>query len=102
MPRPGVPSLDQARRFLHGWVETGSFAAAARRLGRATSAISYAIANLRAAARGATASIVTKRGNPHWTRAGGAVLSEARSVSVGVDNLRSKVEKDCSMGWRPR
>src|ERR1700722_10386985 len=43
MPRPGVPSLDQLAVFL-AVVETGSFAAAARRLGRATSAVSYAIA----------------------------------------------------------
>jgi len=45
MPRPGVPSLDQLAVFLTV-VETGSFAAAGRRLGRATSAVSYAIANL--------------------------------------------------------
>jgi len=29
---------------------------------------------------------------PVLTEAGGAVLSEARSVSVGVDNLRAKVK----------
>ena len=45
MQRPGVPSLDQLAVFLTV-VETGSFAAAGRRLGRATSAVSYAIANL--------------------------------------------------------
>jgi DNA-binding transcriptional LysR family regulator len=31
---------------------------------------------------------------PASTEAGGAVLSEARSVSVGVDNLRAKVKGD--------
>jgi regulatory helix-turn-helix LysR family protein len=45
MPAPGVPSLDQLTVFL-AVVESGSFAAARRRLGRATSAVSYSIANL--------------------------------------------------------
>jgi len=45
MQGPGVPSLDQLTVFLTV-VETGSFAAAGRRLGRATSAVSYAITNL--------------------------------------------------------
>ena len=45
MPGPGLPSFDQLTVFLCV-VETGSFAAAGRKLGRATSAISYAIANL--------------------------------------------------------
>ena len=45
MQRPGVPSLDQLTVFLTV-AEAGSFAAAGRRLGRATSAVSYAIVNL--------------------------------------------------------
>ena len=45
MPGIGTPSLDQLQVFLTV-VETGSFAAAGRRLSRATSAISYTIANL--------------------------------------------------------
>jgi molybdenum-dependent DNA-binding transcriptional regulator ModE len=45
MPDVGTPSLDQLQVFLVV-VETGSFAAAARRLGCATSAVSYTIANL--------------------------------------------------------
>lgn len=45
MQGPGVPSLDQLTVFLTV-VEAGSFAAAGRRLGRATSAVSYAITNL--------------------------------------------------------
>ena len=44
---PGTPTLDQLRVFLTV-VEVGSFAGAARRLGRATSVISYSIANLEA------------------------------------------------------
>ena len=45
MPDIGTPSFDQLRVFLTV-VETGSFAAAGRKLGQATSAISYTIANL--------------------------------------------------------
>ena len=45
MPGIGTPSLDQLQVFLTV-VETGSFAAAGRRLSRATSAVSYTIANL--------------------------------------------------------
>ena len=45
MSNPGTPTLDQLQILLCV-VETGSFAAAARRLNRATSAITYAIDNL--------------------------------------------------------
>ena len=45
MPDVGTLTLDQLYVFLTV-VETGSFAAAGRRLGRATSAISYTVANL--------------------------------------------------------
>jgi Bacterial regulatory helix-turn-helix protein, lysR family len=44
---PGTPTLDQLKVFLT-IVETGSFAAAARALNRATSVVSYAVANLEA------------------------------------------------------
>jgi hypothetical protein len=43
MRGPGLPSIDQLTVFL-SVVATGSFAAAGRKLGRATSAISYTIA----------------------------------------------------------
>ena len=45
MSDPGTPTLDQLQILLCV-VDTGSFAAAARRLNRATSAITYAIDNL--------------------------------------------------------
>jgi DNA-binding transcriptional LysR family regulator len=90
MPRPGVPSLDQLAVFL-AVVETGSFAAAGRRLGRATSAVSYAIANLEQQL-GVQLFDRDQTRRPALTAAGAAVLSEARSVSVGVDNLRAKVK----------
>jgi DNA-binding transcriptional LysR family regulator len=47
MTEPGVPTFDQPR-VLIAVVEEGSFAAAARRLNRATSAITYTIGNLEA------------------------------------------------------
>jgi len=90
MQGPGVPSLDQLTVFLTV-VETGSFAAAGRRLGRATSAVSYAIANLEQQL-GVQLFDRDQARRPALTEAGGAVLSEARSVSVGVDNLRAKVK----------
>jgi DNA-binding transcriptional LysR family regulator len=90
MPRPGVPSLDQLTVFL-AVVETGSFAAAGRRLGRATSAVSYAITNLEQQL-GVLLFDRDQARRPGLTEAGTAVLSEARSVSVGVDNLRAKVK----------
>jgi len=45
MSGPGTPTLDQLRVFL-AVVETGSFAAAGRRLNRAVSVVSYGIGNL--------------------------------------------------------
>ena len=90
MSGPGTPSFDQLQVFL-AVVETGSFAAAARRLGRAVSAISYAIANLEAQLglplfdRHATR-------KPVLTQAGRAVLADARKVARGVDELRAKVK----------
>ncbi len=90
MSAPGTPSLDQLQAFL-AVVETGSFAAAARRQGRAVSAISYAIANLEAQLglplfdRHATR-------KPVLTQAGRAVLADARKVARDVDELRAKVK----------
>jgi DNA-binding transcriptional LysR family regulator len=89
MQQPGTPSLDQLNVFLTV-VETGSFAAAARRLGRATSAISYAIANLELQLGLSMFDRESTR-KPRLTEAGRAVLSEARTVSLGIDNLRAKV-----------
>ncbi len=90
MSGPGVPSLDQLQVFL-SVVETGSFAAAGRRLGRATSAISYAVANLELQLGVALFDREQTR-KPTLTEAGVAVLSDARTLSVGVDNLRAKVK----------
>jgi DNA-binding transcriptional LysR family regulator len=90
MPDIGTPNLDQLNVFLTV-VETGSFAAAGRRLGRATSAVSYAIANLEAQLG---VPLFDRKGTrkPTLTEAGKAVLSEARTVSISVDSLRAKVK----------
>ena len=84
----GTPTLDQLKVFV-AVAETGSFAAAARKLGRATSAVSYSISNLELQLgmslldRGPTRRAVI-------TEAGLTILCEARVVSDSVQELRSK------------
>ncbi|NIJ08055.1 DNA-binding transcriptional LysR family regulator [Sphingomonas vulcanisoli] len=90
MSEPGTPTLDQLRVFL-AVVETGSFAAAGRRLNRAVSVISYGIANLEAQL-GLTLFDREGTRRPVLTQAGQAVLIEARSVSRGIETLRAKVK----------
>ena len=87
---PGTPSFDQLR-VLVAVADTGSLAAAGRRLGRATSAVSYAIANLEAQLglplfhRKATRRL-------ELTEAGRVVLAEARTLARGIDGLRARVK----------
>jgi len=88
-PDPGTPRFDQLRVFLTV-VDVGSFAGAARRLGRATSVSSYSIANLEAQLGVLLFDRKSTR-KPQLTEAGRGVLSEARSVTNGVDALRAKV-----------
>ncbi|WP_174275310.1 LysR family transcriptional regulator [Sphingomonas bacterium] len=90
MSEPGTPTLDQLRVFL-AVVETGSFAAAGRRIHRAVSVISYGIANLETQLG---LSLFEREGTrrPVLTQAGHAVLAEARSVSRGIETLRAKVK----------
>jgi DNA-binding transcriptional LysR family regulator len=90
MDGPGTPSLDQLKVFLIV-VETGSFAAAGRKLGRATSAISYAIANLELQLGLPLFDRESTR-KPILTEAGTAVLAEACLVTSGIDHLRAKVK----------
>jgi DNA-binding transcriptional LysR family regulator len=87
---PGTPTLDQLRIFL-AIVDTGSFAAAGRKLNRAVSVISYGIANLEAQLG---VLLFEREGTrkPVLTTAGRAVLSEARGVAEGIDGLRAKVK----------
>ncbi|MFC7735369.1 LysR family transcriptional regulator [Roseomonas sp. GCM10028921] len=89
MSNPGIPTLDQLHVFLTV-VETGSFAAAARRLNRATSVISYAVGNLEAQLGLLLFDRESTR-RPQLTEAGRTVLAEARTVAHGVDALRAKV-----------
>src|SRR5215471_11383350 len=87
---PGSPTLDQLQVFL-AVVDVGSFAGAARKLGRATSVISYSIANLESQLGVSLFDRESTR-KPQLTEAGRAVLSETRRVANGVDGLRSKVK----------
>jgi DNA-binding transcriptional LysR family regulator len=85
MRSPATPSIDQLLVLL-ATVEAGSFTAAAKRLGRATSAISYAIdtledqLGLRLFDRGTTR-------KPKLTQQGEAIVSEARAVG-GIARTR--------------
>jgi DNA-binding transcriptional LysR family regulator len=90
MHNPGTPTFDQLRIFL-AVVETGSFAGAGRRLNRATSVISYGIANLEAQLG---LLLFDREGTrkPILTVAGNAILAEARTVSHGMDALRAKAK----------
>lgn len=90
MSEPGTPTCDQLRIFL-AVVETGSFAAAGRQLNRATSVISYGIANLEAQLG---LSLFEREGTrkPRLTAAGEAMLAEARAISKGMDGLRAKAK----------
>lgn len=90
MPEPGTPTFDQLKIFLTV-VETGSFAGAGRQLNRATSVISYGVANLEAQLG---LLLFEREGTrkPRLTAAGQAVLAEARSIGKGVDGLRAKVK----------
>jgi DNA-binding transcriptional LysR family regulator len=85
---PGTPTLDQLKVLLTV-VDVGSFAGAARKLNRATSVISYSIANLEAQLGLMLFDRETTR-KPQLTEAGRMVLAEAKLVTTGIDNLRAK------------
>ena len=96
---PGTPTLDQLRVFLTV-VELGSFAAAARKLHRATSVISYSMANLelqlgvtlfdRQTTRKPQ---LTEAGRPYWQR---------RAPSPTACMAYAPRSKACCRGWRLR
>ncbi len=87
--QPGTPSFDQLR-VLIAVVEAGSLAGAGRQLGRATSAVSYAIANLEAQLG---VGLFRRQGTRRLvlSEAGTVVLAEARSLARGLDGLKAKV-----------
>lgn len=88
--QPGTPSLDQLRLFIEV-ADQGSFGAAARKLNRAVSVVSYAISNLEAQLG---LQLFERQGTrkPELTAAGKAVLAEARTVARDVQDLRSTVQ----------
>lgn len=95
----GTPSIEQIRTFL-AVVEEGSFAAAGRRLRRATSVVSYAIANLETQLGVA---LFQREGTrkPRLTAEGQAVLEELRQVERGLAGLAARVG-GLKQGLEPR
>jgi DNA-binding transcriptional LysR family regulator len=80
-------NLDQLRVFL-AICDQGSFSAAARRLGRAQSAVSSAIVNLEEALH---VKLFDRSGwKPHLTDHGRALLADARAVLDRVDQFKSR------------
>ena len=86
----GTPTIEQLKVLLVV-AETGSFTAAAKRLRRAVSAVSYTIATLEQNLGVALFDREQTR-KPVLTEAGAAVLSKARVVAAGVDDLRASVQ----------
>jgi len=99
MRGPGLPSLDQLTVFL-SVVETGSFAAAGRRLGRATSAISYTIANLELQLGVPLFDRDRTRKPPRRKRA--PRFSRRPAPSESVSTIYAPRSKACSRGSKPR
>lgn len=89
MPDLVPPSLDHLRVFL-AVAEEGSFGAAARKLGRAVSVVSYAIAQLEAQL---SVRLFAREGSrrPELTETGRALVAEAMAISGEVDVLLAKV-----------
>jgi DNA-binding transcriptional LysR family regulator len=87
MTETGTPTLDQLH-VLTAVVEAGSFSAAARRLNRAQSVISYTIANLEAQLGVALFARDARR--PVLTEAGRALIADARRVGRLVDEMRAR------------
>jgi DNA-binding transcriptional LysR family regulator len=89
MQAPGTPTVDQLLVLLMV-VEEGSFTGAAKRLRRATSAISYAIDTLETQLGLALFDRGTTR-KPKLTHVGEAIVSEAKAVAHSVETLRARV-----------
>ena len=83
------PTLDQIRLFL-AVVDEGSFNGAARRLGRAISVVSYAVAAMEAQLG---VKLFDRQGSrrPTLTEAGKAMVANARAVTDDVDALVARV-----------
>jgi DNA-binding transcriptional LysR family regulator len=84
------PTIDQLQ-ILQAVAETGSFSAAGRKLNRAQSVISYAIANLEAQL---DVKLFEREGTrePLLTDMGRAILEDARRMTGVLQRIRSRVE----------
>lgn len=84
------PTLDQVQVFL-AVAETGSFSAAGRRLNRAQSAVSYAIANLEAQLK---LKLFDREGTrePALTQAGQSMLPDARRMIGVLSDMRARAD----------
>jgi DNA-binding transcriptional LysR family regulator len=89
MRGPITPTVDQLLVLL-AVAEAGSFTAAAKRLGRATSAISYAIDTLEEQLGLPVFDRGTTR-KPKLTQQGEAIVSEAKGVAHSIETLRARV-----------
>jgi DNA-binding transcriptional LysR family regulator len=87
MSEPGFPTVEQLRVFL-AVVEAGSFTAAAKKLRRAVSAVSYTIGNLESQL-GVSLFDRSQTRTPLLTEAGRAIHAKAKIVSVGIDDMRA-------------
>jgi DNA-binding transcriptional LysR family regulator len=87
MPDVGEPTLDQLR-VLAAIADSGSFSAAARRLRRAQSVISYSVANLESQLG---IQLFDRSGRaPTLTEAGRALVADARRVGLLIDEMRAR------------
>lgn len=84
------PTLDQLQVFL-AVAETGSFSAAARRLNRAQSVVSYTIANLEAQLE---VKLFSREGTrePVLTTEGKVMLPDARRMIAVLQDIRARAE----------
>lgn len=83
------PTLDQLQVFL-SVAETGSFSAAARRLNRAQSVVSYTIANLEAQLE---MPLFERSGRqPKLTEEGRAMLTDARRIVADLQLMRARAK----------
>src|SRR4051812_15207178 len=91
-------TVDQLQVFLRA-AELGSFSAAARALGRAQSAVSYAIANLERLFGGPLFDRSARI--PSLTEAGRALLVDARAIVGKIDELGARA-RGIASGVEPR
>jgi DNA-binding transcriptional LysR family regulator len=89
MRGPAIPSVHQLLALL-AVTEEGSLTGAAKRLGRATSAISYAIDTLERDLGLSLFDRGTTR-KPKLTQQGEAIVAEARAVAYSIETLRARV-----------